>query len=77
MKKYSLADNLPPSERVTLDDLRSYLARAGGDPFEVHLHSFNQILWFRAGSGTHLVDFVEYPYGPQTLLYVPHGGACL
>jgi AraC-like DNA-binding protein len=73
MKKYGFAGDLPPSELVTLDGLRPYLARAGRDPFEAHLHSFNQILWFRAGEGVHLVDFVEHPYGPQTLLYVPHG----
>jgi len=73
MKKYSLSDNLPPSELVTLDELRPYLALAGRDPFEVHLHSFNQIVWFRAGAGVHLVDFVEHSYGPQTLVYVPHG----
>ncbi len=73
MKTYSLPDNLPPSELVTLDELRPYLALAGRDPFEAHLHSFNQIVWFRAGKGVHLVDFVEYSYGPQTLVYVPHG----
>ncbi len=73
MKKYSLPENLPPSELVTLDELRPYLAAAGSDPFEVHLHSFNQIVWFRAGVGVHLVDFVEHSYGPQTLIYVPHG----
>ncbi len=42
MKKYSLSDNLPPSELVTLDELRPYLARAGRDPFEAHLHSFTR-----------------------------------
>ncbi len=73
MQKYSLSDNLPPSELVTLHELRPYLARAGRDPFEAHLHSFNQIVWFRAGAGVHLVDFVEHGYGPQTLVYVPHG----
>ncbi len=73
MEKYSLADNLPASELVTLHELRPYLARAGRAPFEVHLHSFNQIVWFRAGAGVHLVDFVEHSYGPQTLVYVPHG----
>ena len=49
MKKYSLPDNLPPSELVTLHGLRRYLARVGRDPFEAHLHSFNQIIWFRSG----------------------------
>ncbi len=73
MKKYSLADNIPRSELVTLHELRPYLARAGRDPFEAHLHGFNQIIWFRAGAGVHLVDFVEHSYGPQTLFYVPHG----
>ena len=73
MQKYSLPDNLPPSERVTLDELRPYLALHGRDPFEAHLHSFNQIVWFRAGAGVHLVDFVEHAYGQQTLVYVPHG----
>ncbi len=73
MDKYSLSDDLPPSELITLSGLRPYLARAGRAPFEVHQHSFNQIVWFRAGTGVHLVDFVEHSYGPQTLLYVPHG----
>ncbi len=73
MKKYNLPDDLPPSELVTLDELRPYLEAAGSDPFEVHRHSFNQIVWFRAGVGVHLVDFVEHSYGPQTLIYVPHG----
>ena len=73
LKKYSLPGDLLPFERVTVDDLRPYLAAAGDDPFEAHLHSFNQIIWFRAGAGLHLVDFVEYAYGSQTLVYVPHG----
>jgi len=73
MKKYSLADNMPPSELVALHELRPYLARAGRDPFEAHRHDFNQIIWFRAGAGVHLVDFVEHSYVPQTLVYVPHG----
>ena len=73
MDKYSLSDDLPPSELITLSGLRPYLARAGRAPFEVHQHSFNQIIWFRMGTGVHLVDFVEHSYGPQTLLYVPHG----
>ena len=73
LKKYSLSDDLLPFERVTVDELRPYLAAAGGDPFEAHLHSFNQIIWFRGGAGLHLVDFVEHAYGPQTLVYVPHG----
>ena len=73
MEKYSLPDNLPPSELVTLSGLRPYLARAGRAPFKVHQHSFNQIVWFRAGTGVHLVDFVEHSYGPQTLVYIPHG----
>ena len=59
MEKYSLPDNLPPSELVTLSELRPYLALADRAPFEPHLHSFNQIIWFRAGAGVHLVDFVE------------------
>lgn len=73
MEKYSLAGDLPPSELVTHDDLKSYLARAGRDPFEVHQHSFNQIIWLSAGNGTHHIDFVEHSYGPRTLIYVPHG----
>ena len=54
MEKYSLSDDLPPSELITLHELRPYLERAGGAPFEAHLHSFNQVIWFRAGSGVHL-----------------------
>ena len=74
MEIYSLADNLPPSEQVAIHDLRPYLAETGGgDPFVAHLHTFNQIIWFRAGVGVHLVDFVEHSYSPQTIFYIPHG----
>ncbi len=73
MEKYSLPDHLSPSELVTLHGLRPYLALNERAPFEAHLHGFNQIIWFRAGAGVHLVDFVEHSYGPQTVFYVPHG----
>lgn len=73
MEKHSLADNLPPSELITLHELRPYFAWAGRAPFEAHLHSFNQIIWLRAGASVHLVDFVEHSYGPQTLVHVPPG----
>jgi len=73
VEKYSLADDLPASELVTLADLKPYLKRAGRDPYEVHQHSFNQIVWFRAGKGVHHVDFVEHAYVPQTVIYVPSG----
>ncbi len=73
LKTYSLSGDLLPYERVTLDEMQPYLAAAGGDPFEAHLHRFNQVIWFREGAGLHLVDFVEHRYGPQTLVYLPHG----
>ncbi|MBL4688263.1 MAG: helix-turn-helix domain-containing protein [Nannocystaceae bacterium] len=73
MKKYSLADDLAPSQRVTLDEMHAYLTRRPNDPFEAHLHDFNQILWFRAGSGVHLVDFVERAYEAHTVVYIPRG----
>ncbi len=60
MKKYSLPENLPPSELVTLDELRPYLAAAGSDPFEVHLHRFNQIVWFRAGTGHYYLTVANF-----------------
>jgi AraC-like DNA-binding protein len=73
LERYRLPGDLLPFERVTVDELRPYLAAAGGAPYEAHLHGFNQIIWFRAGAGLHLADFVEYEYGPRTLVYVPHG----
>lgn len=55
LKTYSLSGDLLPYERITVDDMQSYLAAAGGDPLEAHLHSFNQVIWFRDGAGQHLV----------------------
>ena len=68
-----MPEALPSTELVTMAEMQPYLAASGTAPFVAHLHSFNQILWFRRGAGSHLIDFVEHEYVPNTLFYIPHG----
>lgn len=73
LERYSLPEALPSSELVTVSSMQPYLFASGRAPFDAHLHSFNQIIWFRTGTGTHLIDLVEHAYEPNTVFYIPHG----
>jgi AraC family transcriptional regulator, transcriptional activator of pobA len=38
-----------------------------------HRHSFYEIFWIKAGSGTHSIDFEGYPIQPDTLFFISPG----
>ena len=39
----------------------------------MHLHGFYEIIWFQKGSGTHYVDFNQYPIAPGTIFFISPG----
>lgn len=39
----------------------------------MHLHGFYEIIWFQEGSGTHYVDFNQYPITPGSIFFISPG----
>lgn len=38
-----------------------------------HVHPFYEIVWFHKGSGTHIVDFTEYPVTDNSIFFIAPG----
>lgn len=39
----------------------------------MHLHGFYEIIWFEEGSGTHFIDFSQYPIVPGSVFFISPG----
>lgn len=73
--------NLPLYEmRRTGDNLQFDIMRMpdafrqkGNAPFDVHIHKFYQIIYFKNASGSHFVDFKKYPLSGNTLFFISPG----
>ena len=47
--------------------------RLGDELFEMHTHSYYEIIWFKEGGGIHTVDFVDYPVYDNTFFFISPG----
>lgn len=56
-----------------MTELSRLFAENGSHPYEAHIHSFYQIIWFRKGTGMHYVDFKEYPVADNTMFFISPG----
>lgn len=56
-----------------MTELSRLFAENGSHPYEAHIHSFYQIIWFRKGTGVHYVDFKEYPVADNTMFFISPG----
>lgn len=64
-----------PSSGIQFEMMRfeQFFLENGSHPYEPHLHSFYQIIWFKKGEGIHYVDFKEYPITNDTLFFISPG----
>lgn len=56
-----------------MTEFSQLFAENGSHPYEAHIHSFYQIIWFRKGTGVHYVDFKEYPVADNTMFFISPG----
>lgn len=50
-----------------------FLLNTDFDDSAPHIHHFYEILWFREGTGKHVVDFKEYNVKPNTIFFMAPG----
>ena len=67
--------DLSPASQIQFEitELSRLFAESGSHPYEVHIHSFYQIIWFKKGTGVHYVDFKEYPATDNTMFFISPG----
>ena len=65
--------NSTPQIQFEITELSRLFAESGSHPYEAHIHSFYQIIWFRQGTGRHYVDFKEYPVTDNTMFFISPG----
>ncbi|WP_420632249.1 helix-turn-helix domain-containing protein [Candidatus Leptofilum sp.] len=58
---------------ISLNFYRTELSPTGSIGPNPHRHTFNEFFFISSGSGTHIIDFVEYPIRPNTLFTVGRG----
>lgn len=70
---YQLEETENNTVQFELHEMPSFFDFNGNHPFEPHLHSFYQIIWFKKGEGIHSVDFKEYPVSDNTMFFLSPG----
>lgn len=70
--QYSLPLAEPHSPPIEVLSIAEMLRGEGVATFP-HRHRFYELVWFRAGTGHHTVDFREYPVEPGTLFCLAPG----
>ncbi|WP_106625738.1 AraC family ligand binding domain-containing protein [Bacteroides sp. Marseille-P3684] len=68
--RYDLTPHQPSGAQFEMIELPAFFANNGQHPFEPHIHSFYQIIWFKKGTGMHYVDFKEYPVTDNTVFFL-------
>ena len=71
--RYDLTPHQPSGAQFEMMELPAFFADNGQHPFEPHIHSFYQIIWFKKGTGMHYVDFKEYPVTDNTVFFISSG----
>lgn len=71
--QYDLDVSASTEIQFEIMELTQLFAESGSHPFEPHIHSFYQIIWFRKGNGKHYVDFKAYPITDNTLFFISPG----
>ena len=63
----------PSGTGFYIDHMPDFLYKGDIDDGMPHVHTFYEILWFQEGSGSHFVDFQEYPVHPGTIFFLTPG----
>ena len=73
VKKYSIEEDPHSGLELELQFMPRFFHDHKDAPTAPHAHEFYQIIWFRRGHGSHMVDFVNYPVSDNTIFFVAPG----
>lgn len=73
VKTYAIGEDCHSGLELELHFMPHFFLDICGNPMQPHAHGFYQIIWFRHGHGTHMVDFVDYPVSDNTIFFVAPG----
>lgn len=72
-KIYNAVCETPSGTGFYIDHMPDFLYKGEIDDGVPHVHTFYEILWFQEGTGSHFVDFQEYPILPGTIFFLTPG----
>ena len=70
---YKAVCETPSGTGFFIDYMPGFLYKGDIDDGMPHVHTFYEILWFQEGTGSHFVDFQEYPIRPGTIFFLTPG----
>lgn len=70
---YRAVCETPSGAGFSIDHMPYFLYKGEIDDGTPHVHTFYEILWFQEGTGSHFVDFREYPIRPGTIFFLSPG----
>ncbi|HJT74490.1 MAG TPA: hypothetical protein VJ720_10735, partial [Chitinophaga sp.] len=68
--EYHLNLHQPRKLQFAIYDLREYLEKHHANASKPHIHSFYQIIWFKAEKGKHFVDFKAYDVFENAIFFI-------
>ena len=68
--EYHLNRHQPGKPQFAIYDMEDYLSKHQGNAAKPHIHSYYQIIWFKAGTGKHFVDFKEYEVFENAIFFI-------
>ena len=72
--RYDMVCDNPSGVGIELYRMPEFFQQLKGmETDTMHLHGFYEIIWFQKGSGTHYVDFNQYPITPGTIFFISPG----
>ncbi len=66
-------ENRPPNQSFYLEDMGVIYEQAGGKADEPHRHEYYTVLLVEQAEGTHIVDFMDFPFRHQEVHFVSPG----
>ena len=73
VKTYRIGEDVHSGLELELQFMPRFFQDCCGNPMHPHAHGFYQIIWFRHGHGTHMVDFSDYPISDNTIFFIAPG----
>jgi len=70
---YRIADNKSESTYISVEKMSDIPAVHQEAWSKLHSHDFYFLVWFFKGSGTHIIDFKEYPVEAGTVFFISPG----
>ena len=70
---YKAVCETPSGIGFFIEHMPDFLYKGDIDDGLPHVHTFYEILWFQEGTGSHFVDFQEYPIRPGSIFFLTPG----